>query len=117
MKEFHKITIGFVVQKYTTLDNDTMICTEQTFVAGDQVTYEDLEGKVIEVDPNKEVCCPFGMRTPRPIPNTEFERWYASMKRDSGLHLHFRDVLDMNPDYELTFREWAKKYYKEAVDI
>jgi len=41
----NKITIGFVIQKY---DTETGLCVEQSFVAGDQVDYEDTDGTPVE---------------------------------------------------------------------
>jgi len=41
-KEFNKITVGFVIQKFEEKDGK-MVCTEQNFVAGDQVDYEDVK--------------------------------------------------------------------------
>lgn len=41
----NKITVGFVVQKYDTI---TRLCVEQEFTAGDEVTYEDLDGEQID---------------------------------------------------------------------
>ena len=41
----HKITTGFVVQKF---DSETGRCLSQEFVAGDQVEWEDQTGKPIE---------------------------------------------------------------------
>ena len=58
-----KITVGFVVQTYSTKDG-THVCTGQEFVAGDQVDYEDENGEPIEVDVTKENYQPFNMEQP-----------------------------------------------------
>jgi len=68
-KEHNKITTGFVIQKFVTLPNGTMVCQAQEFVAGDPVDYEDMDGNPIEVDTEKEVYCPFGMMRPKQIPD------------------------------------------------
>ena len=62
-----KITVGFVVQTYTTLPNGTMICTDQEFIAGDQVDYENKDGDAITIDTTKEEYCPFEMKRPKQI--------------------------------------------------
>ena len=73
MNEFNKITVGFVIQNYTTLPNGTTVCTEQEFIAGDQVDYETTGGAPIEVDTDKEVYCPMDMVQPKQIPVVENE--------------------------------------------
>jgi len=56
----NKITTGFVIQKYTILDGK-YICVGQEFIAGDQVDYENLNGKPVEIDTTKENYQPFDM--------------------------------------------------------
>ena len=41
----HKITTGFVVQKF---DSESGRCLSQEFVAGDQIEWEDQTGNTIE---------------------------------------------------------------------
>lgn len=66
--EFNKVTLGYVIQNYKTLENGTHVCTGQEFIAGD-VFYEDLDAsKDVEVDTTKEVYCPFEMVQPKHIP-------------------------------------------------
>ena len=67
-KKFQKITVGFVIQEYQTLDNGTHVCTEQEFMAGDQVDYEDMNGEPVEIDTLKEEYCPFNMVQPKRVP-------------------------------------------------
>lgn len=55
-----KITIGFVVQTY-----DGNKCVSQEFVAGDQIDYEDMVGKNIEIDTTNEQYQPFDMVQPK----------------------------------------------------
>jgi hypothetical protein len=60
----HKITTGFVVQ---TFDTETGKYTEQEFVAGDEVDYENEDGESLdqsEVMPTPEPYLPFEMRQP-----------------------------------------------------
>ena len=47
MKDFKKITVGFVVQDYKKDNTGHFVCTDQNFVAGDQVDYEDNQGNKI----------------------------------------------------------------------
>ncbi len=56
---YNKLTIGFVIQKY-----DGTKCVEQSFIAGDQVDYEDLLGNSIEIDTSAEEYFPFEMKQP-----------------------------------------------------
>jgi hypothetical protein len=56
---YKKITYGFVVQEFA----DEGACSEQSFVAGDQVEYEDADGNPIDV-PEKEQYQPFNMEQP-----------------------------------------------------
>ena len=48
MKTFNKITTGFVVQVFKQVKGKKFVCTNQTFIAGDDVQFEDLEGNPIE---------------------------------------------------------------------
>ena len=48
MEKFTKITVGFVTQSYEKSAAGTFTCTEQEFIAGDQVDYEDAEGTTIQ---------------------------------------------------------------------
>ncbi len=41
MKEFNKITIGFVIQHFKNNEKGKFVCDSQEFIAGDQVDYED----------------------------------------------------------------------------
>ena len=47
MEKFTKITVGFVTQSYEKNAAGKFTCTEQEFIAGDQVDYEDLDGNTI----------------------------------------------------------------------
>lgn len=49
----NKITVGVVVQTYETKAG-IHVCIGQKFIAGDQVGYEDMDGKIIEIDTTKE---------------------------------------------------------------
>ena len=52
-------------------------------------------------------------------PNIEeaFEDWYAENKHSDSLQRLFHELIKNNPDYELCFKDWCKKYYKECVDV
>lgn len=59
-----KITVGFVIQ---TFDTDKGQFVSQDFIAGDEVTYEDLDGNVLDaaaVMPTPEPYLPFDMVQP-----------------------------------------------------
>jgi len=58
----NKITVGFVIQEF---DEKSGKCVSQEFVAGDDVTYEDEQGKVIEWSEEEEDSQPFHMEQPR----------------------------------------------------
>ena len=45
MDKFTKITIGFVSQTFELNDDGKMVCIEQEFIAGDEVSYEDEHGE------------------------------------------------------------------------
>ena len=112
--KYRKITVGFVSQKYIRQD-DKFVCIEQDFIAGDQVDREDENGDTVEIDVSEEVYQPFDMNHPKP--NSDFEKWYENSKDNDGVQRHFRSVVEINPNYPLCFKEWAKTYYKECVDI
>lgn len=59
MEKFNKITVGFVIQTFEKVPESDFICTGQTFIAGDQVDYEDTEGNPI--DHPKHKYQPFNM--------------------------------------------------------
>lgn len=61
-KQYNKIVIGFVVQRY--VDGR---CKEQQFIAADEVTYEDPDsGEPVEVDLASEKDRPLEMVQPCP---------------------------------------------------
>lgn len=47
MEKFTKITVGFVTQSYEKDAEGKFICTEQEFISGDQVDYENTDGNAI----------------------------------------------------------------------
>ena len=47
MEKFTKITVGFVTQSYEKNAAGKFICTDQEFIAGDQVDYENVDGNTI----------------------------------------------------------------------
>ncbi len=59
---YKKVTIGFVVQTF----DDNGEPTEQEFIAGDEVTYENGEGEIINT-PENEIYLPFDMVQPMHI--------------------------------------------------
>ena len=63
MKKYNKITVGFVIQEYQQV-NGKYVCSGQSFVAGDQVDYEDSNGEVIMIDTSQETYYPFDMKQP-----------------------------------------------------
>ena len=58
-----KITPGFVSQSFKEVDGQ-FICTEQSFIAGNPVEYENGNVESIEIDTDKEVYQPFDMVQP-----------------------------------------------------
>ena len=44
MDKFTKVTVGFVTQTYEKNDKGEMVCVEQEFFAGDEVSYENEDG-------------------------------------------------------------------------
>ena len=47
MEKFTKITIGFVTQNYKRNSAGKFVCTDQEFIAGDSIDYENLDGDTI----------------------------------------------------------------------
>lgn len=50
-------------------------------------------------------------------PQSDFEPWFEQSKDTDSLQRHYNDVLEKNPGYKLSFKNWAKTYFKECVDI
>ncbi len=59
MEKFTKTTVGFVVQNYEKNNEGKFVCTDQAFIAGDQVDYQDLDEK--HITPPKHEYQPFNM--------------------------------------------------------
>ena len=59
VEKFTKTTVGFVVQNYEKNNESKFVCTDQAFIAGDQVDYQDLDEK--HIDPPKHEYQPFNM--------------------------------------------------------
>ena len=53
----------------------------------------------------------------QPKTETTFKDWYEDNKHNDSLQQIYRCVIENNPDYELCFKDWCKKYYRECVDI
>ena len=49
MDKFNKITVGFVIQMFEKNAAGKFICTNQEFIAGDDVQFENLKGDPIEL--------------------------------------------------------------------
>ena len=47
VEEFNKVTIGYVIQNYKTLDNGTHVCTGQEFIAGDVLKQEEMDSPIV----------------------------------------------------------------------
>jgi hypothetical protein len=63
--KYNKITIGFVIQSYEEKDGK-FVCTEQEFIASDDVSREDADEieVTVDVDTDKEVYQCFDMVQP-----------------------------------------------------
>jgi hypothetical protein len=61
-----KVTFGSVMQEYVEL-GDTLVCVGQEFVAGDEVTWEDVNGEVVDT-PVDHVYQSFEMEQPEVQP-------------------------------------------------
>ncbi len=60
--KIRKITTGFVIQTY---DTNTGRCIEQSFVAGDDIAYEDECGNPVDWEEQPEAYQPFEMVQPK----------------------------------------------------
>ena len=112
--KYNKITTGFANQSFEQQD-DKFICVEQSFTASDEVSRENEYGEPVGIDVKQEVYEPFEMKEPKI--ETAFEKWFKKNKNNDGVQRHYRGVIEQNPDYELCFKDWCKKYFKECVDI
>lgn len=109
MNTFNKITKGFVVQKYHRLPSGNFICLGQTFVAEDEVVYEDDNDNPIDVDHDKEVYQPFGMKDPKQVGTDGLQ---FTCPNCQGTHLecvmdgsHISKVLNIDPDGDFDYDE------------
>ena len=59
--KIQKITPGFVVQTY---DTKTGRCIEQSFIAGEDTSYEDQNGDAVDWREEEDACQPFEMVQP-----------------------------------------------------
>ena len=58
--EFNKITDGFVIQTFKRDSDGKAVCTEQNFICGSDVDFEDMQGEVI--DSQEDAYQPFTMK-------------------------------------------------------
>jgi len=65
--KFVKITVGFVHQTFEKNAAGQFVCTEQAFVAGDECTYEDVDGEPLPEAPDYAYQ-PYEMVAPRNRP-------------------------------------------------
>jgi len=61
---YKKVTVGYVIQDYIILEDNSIVCEKQEFIAGDQIDYEDEDGQFLDVDTTKEVYYQFDMVQP-----------------------------------------------------
>tara|TARA_Y100000310_G_scaffold56232_1_gene51582 strand:+ start:24339 stop:24563 length:225 start_codon:yes stop_codon:yes gene_type:complete len=47
---FNKVTVGFVIQTFKQNHNGKMVCVAQSFVAGDEVDYENIDGEPVALE-------------------------------------------------------------------
>jgi len=66
IKTYHKITVGFVIQEYRLNKKGKYHCIHQTFVAGEEVSYENDMGDAITIPHvlDKEEYFPYEMEQP-----------------------------------------------------
>ena len=114
IQAYSKTTVGFVTQQYMMNREGKYICIEQSFTAGDQVDRENQDGDPVQIDTSKEVYQPMDMEQPE---SDTFEDWYQDNKNNDSIQRIYRGVIEDNPDYPLAFKEWAKKFYDECIDI
>lgn len=114
VEAYSKITTGFVTQQYLLNRNKKYVCFEQYFTAGDQVNRENEDGDPVEVDTSKEVYQSYDMEQPRSM---TFDEWFQENKHNDSVQSLFRGAVETDPDYPFCFKEWAKEYYEECVDI
>ena len=62
--KFVKITIGFIHQTFKKNAGGQFVCTEQTFIAGDECDYEDTNGEPLKEAPEYEYQ-PYEMVSPQ----------------------------------------------------
>jgi len=51
IEKFVKVSVGFVCQTFERDADGKFICTEQAFIAGDECTYEDVDGEPLPEAP------------------------------------------------------------------
>ena len=61
--KFVKITVGFVCQTFKKSAQGQFVCTEQVFIAGDQCSYEDMDGEPLPEAP-EHTYQPYEMAAP-----------------------------------------------------
>jgi len=114
IQAYSKTTVGFVTQQYMLNKDGKYICIEQFFTAGDEVSRENQDGDPVDIDTSKEEYQSMDMEQPETM---SFEDWFEQNKHNDSVQRLYRGFVENCPDCPLCFKEWAKKYYAECVDI
>lgn len=115
VQAYQKITLGFAVQNYMLNKHGRYICIEQYFEGSDDVNRVNEEGDAVDIDIQLEDYQCLDMDQPQD--KLDFDDWFEENKHNDSVQRYFRGVIEENPDTTLTFREWAKRYYDECVNV
>ena len=63
VERYNKVTVGFVVQRFVK-QGDKFVCKRQDFIGSDEVSYENVEGDIVDIDTNKEQYQHYNMEQP-----------------------------------------------------
>lgn len=114
VEAYSKIITGYVTQQYLLNRQDNYVCIEQFFTATEEVSRTDENGDAVEVDTSIEIPQDTDMQQPR---NMTFDEGYLENKKDDIIQSYYREIIEDDPDYPFCFKDWARQYYKESIEI
>ena len=115
MSIISKVTHGFVIQTYETDGK----CIAQEFIAGDDCSWEDEEGSIIEEPSNAEYM-PYHMVQSNDLSYDELVTVLEVARvalADAGIYDEMADQLDLSDEYLKDLQEKLRRIGEEKVDV
>lgn len=114
IQAYSKIIKGYVTQQYILNRYDKYDCFEQFFTPTDDIDRVNEDGDPVIIDTTIELIQEIELEQPKE--KLDFDEWFIQNKHNDSVQRLYKGIIEQNPDYTLTFREWAKTFYEKNVN-